>query len=184
MCETKLYFFSQWEEKKRKIFLLLLLHLLLLLLLIIIIIFPLKVFFYTRQSWWSSIGIWVTASLLRSPGLFLVFKPITKIIIIIINNFFNCNQFEMRLLNLIINFPIYCGLFCSHLGSFCVLSSFTTFRPNFTSGLLQKPARIWNHYLLTMLTWKRRDSTPLSAAPRCERRNNTKTTKMRTKCPQ
>ena len=25
---------------------------------------------------------------------------------------------------------------------------------------------IWNHYLLTMLTWNRRDSTPLSAAPR------------------
>ena len=24
--------------------------------------------------------------------------------------------------------------FCSHLGSFCVVSSFTTFRPNFTSG--------------------------------------------------
>ena len=27
--------------------------------------------------------------------------------------------------------------FFSHLGSFCVVSSFTTFRPNFTSGLLQ-----------------------------------------------
>ena len=27
--------------------------------------------------------------------------------------------------------------FCLHLGSFCVVSSFTTFRPNFTSGLLQ-----------------------------------------------
>ena len=27
--------------------------------------------------------------------------------------------------------------FCPHLGSFCVLSSFTTFWPNFTSGLLQ-----------------------------------------------
>ena len=26
--------------------------------------------------------------------------------------------------------------FCPHLGSFCVVSSFTTFRPNFTSGLL------------------------------------------------
>ena len=26
--------------------------------------------------------------------------------------------------------------------------------------------RIWNRYLLTMLTWNRRDSTPLSAAPR------------------
>ena len=28
-------------------------------------------------------------------------------------------------------------IFCPHLGSFCVVSSFTTFRPNFTSGLLQ-----------------------------------------------
>ncbi len=27
--------------------------------------------------------------------------------------------------------------FCPHLGSFCVVSFFTTFRPNFTSGLLQ-----------------------------------------------
>ena len=27
--------------------------------------------------------------------------------------------------------------FCPHLGSFCVVSSFTMFRPNFTSGLLQ-----------------------------------------------
>ena len=27
--------------------------------------------------------------------------------------------------------------FCRHLGSFCFVSSFTTFRPNFTSGLLQ-----------------------------------------------
>ena len=102
---------------------------------------------------------------------------------------------------------IYCRLFCPHLGSFCVVSSFTTFRPNFTSGLLQvilprpriammslvtvfpvitafhsccpiaprffwpsKPlaglGRIWNRYLLTMLTWNHRDSVPLSAAPR------------------
>ena len=27
--------------------------------------------------------------------------------------------------------------FCPHLSSFCAVSSFTTFRPNFTSGLLQ-----------------------------------------------
>ena len=27
--------------------------------------------------------------------------------------------------------------FCPHLGSFCVVSSFTTFQPNFTSGLRQ-----------------------------------------------
>ena len=32
---------------------------------------------------------------------------------------------------------IFCGLFCPHLGSFRVVSSFTMFRPNFTSGLLQ-----------------------------------------------
>ena len=68
--------------------------------------------------------------------------------------------------------------------------------------------RIWNRYRLTMLTWNRRDSTPLSAAPRAqaslsevavnrlkkargeiwpkrsERRDNTKTTMMRTKSPQ
>ena len=98
--------------------------------------------------------------------------------------------------------------FCPHLGNFCVVSSFTTFRPNFTAGLLRvilpwprigmmslvtvspvitafhscclshhvffflpsKPlaglGRIWNRYLLAMLTWNRRDSTPLSAAPR------------------
>ena len=99
---------------------------------------------------------------------------------------------------------IYCGLFVLVLVVFCVVSSFTTFRPNFTSGLLQvilprpgigmlslvtvspvitafhscclshhvfwpsKPlaglGRIWNRYLLIMLTWNRRDSTPLSAA--------------------
>ena len=34
-------------------------------------------------------------------------------------------------------FFIYCRIFCAHLGSFCVVSSFTTFQPNFTSGLLQ-----------------------------------------------
>ena len=118
---------------------------------------------------------------------------------------FNYNHFEMRLLNLRINFYLL-RTFCPHLGSFCVVSSFTTFRPNFTSGLLQvilprprrgmlslvtvspvitafhscclshhvflpnKPlaglCRIWNRYLLTMLTWNRRDSTPLSAVPR------------------
>ena len=117
----------------------------------------------------------------------------------------------MRLLNLRINFFfIYCGLFFPHLGSFCVVSSFTTFRPNFTSGLLQvilprprigmlslvtvspvitafhscclshhvfwpsKPlaglGRIWNRYLLTMLTWYRGDSTPLSAPPRAPKK--------------
>ena len=44
---------------------------------------------------------------------------------------FNWNHFEMRLLNLRINFYLL-RTFCPHLGSFCVVSSFTTFRPNFT----------------------------------------------------
>ena len=48
---------------------------------------------------------------------------------------FNWNHFEMRLLNLRINFYLL-RTFCPHLGSFCVVSSFTTFRPNFTSDLL------------------------------------------------
>ena len=64
---------------------------------------------------------------------------------------FNWNHFEMRLLNLRINFYLL-RTFCPHLGSLfihlfiflcvcvcvCVVSSFTTFRPNFTSRLLQK----------------------------------------------
>ena len=54
---------------------------------------------------------------------------------------FNLNHFEIRLLNLRINFYLL-RTFCPHLGSsflffLCVVSSFTTFRPNFTSGLLQ-----------------------------------------------
>ena len=50
---------------------------------------------------------------------------------------FNWNHFEMRLLNLRINFYLL-RTFCPHFGRFFfVLSSFTTFRPNFTSGLLQ-----------------------------------------------
>ena len=49
---------------------------------------------------------------------------------------FNWNHFEMRLLNLRINFYLL-RTFSPQLGSFCVVSSFTTFRPNFTSGLLQ-----------------------------------------------
>ena len=46
---------------------------------------------------------------------------------------FNWNHFEMSLLNLRINFYLL-QTFCPHLGRFCVVSSFTTFRPNFTSG--------------------------------------------------
>ena len=32
--------------------------------------------FHTSASWWFSTGIWVTVSLLKNPGFFLVFKPI------------------------------------------------------------------------------------------------------------
>ena len=32
--------------------------------------------------------------------------------------------------------------------------------------------RIWNHYLPTMLTWNRRDSTPLSAVPQAPKKKN------------
>ena len=55
---------------------------------------------------------------------------------------FNWNHFEMWLLNVRINFYSR-RTFCPHLGSLflcvcvCVVSSFTTFRQNFTSGLLQ-----------------------------------------------
>ena len=46
-------------------------------------------------------------------------------------------EFEFKIRkNLRINFYLL-RTFCPHLGSFCVVSSFTTFRPNFTSGLLQ-----------------------------------------------
>ena len=96
---------------------------------------------------------------------------------------------------------IYCGPFVLILVVFSCFF-FSTFRPNFTSGLLQvinrdlgmlilvtvspvitafhsccllhhvfrpsKPltglGRNWNRYLLTMLTWNGRDSTPLTAA--------------------
>ena len=57
---------------------------------------------------------------------------------------FNWNHFEMRLLNLRINFYLL-QTFCPHLGSFCVVSSFTTFGPNFplrpSSGDLPRPRR-------------------------------------------
>ena len=38
--------------------------------------YSLKVF-HISVSWWSSTGVWVTASLLKSPGLFSVFWPIS-----------------------------------------------------------------------------------------------------------
>ena len=90
---------------------------------------------------------------------------------------------------------------CPHFGSFCIVSSFITFRQNFTSGRIQvilprlrigmlslvtvspvitafhscclshhvfDQANLWPAWVgfETMLTWSRRDSTPLSAAPR------------------
>ena len=102
---------------------------------------------------------------------------------------------------------IYCRLFVLILVVFCVVSSFTTFRPNFTSGLLQvillrprigmlslvtvsqvitafhscclshhvfdqvnlQPA--WVGFETAIFTWNRRDSTPLSAAPRAPKGN-------------
>ena len=82
--------------------------------------------------------------------------------------------------------------FCPHLGSFCVVSSFTTFRPNFTSGLLQGILPRPRIGMLSLVT-----VSPVITAfhhlkkargeiwsKRSERRNNTKTTKMRTKSPQ
>ena len=50
---------------------------------------------------------------------------------------FNWNHFEMRLLNLRINFIDLLRTFCPHLSSFLCCFFFTTFRPIFTSGLLQ-----------------------------------------------
>ena len=64
-----------------------------------------------------------------------------KKIIITIRLFFF--QFHVQLNkknNVRINFFFFFYLlrtFCPHLGSFCVVSSFTTFWPNFTFGLLQ-----------------------------------------------
>ena len=49
---------------------------------------------------------------------------------------FNWNHFEMWLLYLRINFYLLLT-FCPHIGSFRVVSSFTTFRLKFTAGLLQ-----------------------------------------------
>ena len=37
--------------------------------------------FYTSISWWSFTGVWVTASLLKSTGLFSVFWPILAMLI-------------------------------------------------------------------------------------------------------
>ena len=54
---------------------------------------------------------------------------------------FNWNHFEMRLLNLRIFYFLFIADFFVLIlvvwVFLCVVSSFTTFRPNFTSGLLQ-----------------------------------------------
>ncbi len=48
--------------------------LIIIIIIIIIIIYSFRVF-HISASWWSSTGIWVTASLFKSPGLFSVFRP-------------------------------------------------------------------------------------------------------------
>ena len=58
----------------------------------------------------------------------------------------------MRLLNVRINFFYLLRTFCPHLGSFCVVSSFTTFRPNFPSGLLQVIYRDLGYGMLSLVT--------------------------------
>ena len=50
------------------------------LIIIIIIIYSFRVF-YTSVSWWFSTGVWVTPSLLKSPGLFWVFKQISTMLL-------------------------------------------------------------------------------------------------------
>ena len=129
----------------------------------------------------------------------------------------------MRFLNLRINFYLL-RTFFPHLGSFCVVSSFTTFRPNFTPGLLQvilpRPrigmlslvtvspvitafhsSCLWHHVFDQVNLWPARvgfETAIFHLEPQnhlkkargeiwpkhSERRNNTKTTKMRKKSPQ
>ena len=59
-----------------KLFPLLLLLLLLIIIIIIIIVIIISIgFFYSGVSSWSFTGVWVTASLRKSPGIFSVFWP-------------------------------------------------------------------------------------------------------------
>ena len=68
-----------------------------------------------------------------SPYLVFHSRVHTEFVIVFIGN-----PFEMWLLNLRINFSFYLlQTFCPHLGSLFYCFFFTTFRPNFTSGLLQ-----------------------------------------------
>ena len=56
---------------------------------------------------------------------------------------------------------------CNRIPSNYCLPSLLSIAPGFwPSKPLAGLGRIWNRYLLTMFTWNRRDSTPLSAAPR------------------
>ena len=55
---------------------------------------------------------------------------------------------------------------CNRIPSNYCLPVLLSIAPRFwPSKPLAGLGRIWNRYLLTMLTWNRRDSTPLSAAP-------------------
>ena len=48
----------------------------------IIVIYSFRVF-HISTSWWFFTGVWVTASLLKSPGLFSVFWPFSAVILIV-----------------------------------------------------------------------------------------------------
>ena len=57
--------------------------------------------------------------------------------------------------------------YCNRIPSNYCLPLLLSIAPRFwPSKPLAGLGRNWNSYLLTMLTWNRRDSTPLSAAPR------------------
>ena len=56
---------------------------------------------------------------------------------------------------------------CNRIPSNYCLPQLLSIAPRFWPNKpLASLGRIWNRYLLTMLTWNRRDSMPLSAAPR------------------
>ena len=56
---------------------------------------------------------------------------------------------------------------CNHIPSNYCLHKLLFIAPRFWPNKpLAGLGRNWNRYLLTMLTWNRRDSTPLSAVPR------------------
>ena len=61
----------------------------------VIIYYVLRVL-YTRISWWSFTGVWVTASLLKSLGLFSVFLPISTML-----KFYNFSSLFTNLLGIV-----------------------------------------------------------------------------------